>query len=236
MNLPIDIILLIIQLLPIADIRNLLRCDKNFNLLSSNKFIAPLIDVDSFDWENTLNCELLKSYFKHHIIDHVYTFNYIGRRTLSIMEKYTFEIFCFGYIHLFPNRYIHKNNIISNQVCRGRIYFNAAYNNFMNLIKFMTDFKKLYYFPVTLAAILNCNLKILKLLKQHKYNFSDYGWKYSVKVQQLKVLKWAKSNGYILESYIFDYAIKNKYLDILKWACKNNYIDVNTYKQATLNN
>ena len=116
------------------------------------------------------------------------------------------------------------------------MYLNEEYNNFMNLIKFMTNFTKPYYYPMVYGAILNCNLKILKLFKQHKYRFSYIEWMYCVMAQQLKILKWAKNNGYTFDPDIFNYAIKNKYLHILNFAYKNNYIDVNTYKQATLNN
>ena len=40
MNLFIDIILIIIDLLPVHNTINLLKCNKKLNLLSSNKIIA----------------------------------------------------------------------------------------------------------------------------------------------------------------------------------------------------
>ena len=234
MDLHLDIILLIIQLLPIPDIRNLSRCNKKFNLLSSNKIIASYIDIDSFDWENMLNAELLKSYSKHLEIACNFS-NYVEQEYLSKKEKYTFEIFCYGYVHLFPNRYVYGYNKILHSKY-GRIYFNAGFNNFSNLIKFMANFSSPNYSVVAIGSISNCNLKILKFLKERKYYLSDYNWMYSVMTQQLKILKWAKNNGYTFDSRIFNNAIMNKHLDILKFAYKNNYIDANTYKQATLNN
>ena len=229
MNLLSDIILIIIQLLPVPDTRNLLRCDKKTNLLASNKIIASIIDINSLNWENKLNNDLVTINPKF-----INYGDYIWRERLSECEKYTFEIICYGYIHLLSKRYMFKyNGILCNYT---KIYIHIGYNNFLDLIKFLSkNFNTCYYYILEGAAI-NGNLKIYKLVKGYGYIFSYYDWANTVKAQQLPILKWAKNNGYNISALAFDYAIQNKYLDILKWANKNNYIDANIYMQVILNN
>ena len=223
-----DIILTIIELLSIIDTRNLLRSCKKLYLLSSNKFIYLFINKK---WEEKINSAFVKpESFK-------FILSIIERKNFTEMEKYTSEIICYGYIHLLPQRYIHENNMMFYNY--GAIWLNAGFNNFLDLINFMTELvnKKcsLICFRVAEGAIMNCNLKILKLLRTKKYSLDNHNWTIAVKVQQLKILKWAKNNGYNFKPWIFDYAIDNKHLDILKFAYKNNYISENIYN-AALNN
>ena len=67
------------------------------------------IDINSLDWKNKLIYNLSNSKSKF-IIFNIYS--YSGLESLSECEKYTFEIICYGYIHLLPYRYILKTKII----------------------------------------------------------------------------------------------------------------------------
>ena len=228
----VDIILMIIVLLPILDIRNLLRCSKKLYLLRLNKNILLIIDVDSLIWENKLNSELLQ--LKSFLIFNFSNIHDIVHDNPHPRNKYILEIFWYGYIHLLPTRYIFINDAYGYYYYYN-IYINAGKNNFLDLIKFMID----YNFPLEamiLGASLSGNIKILKILlskKRHLYNLylSD-----AVRMQQLQILKWAKKNGFYISIWTFQYAIENKHLEILKWAYKNNYVSKNIYKQAILNN
>ena len=233
----IDIILTINEFLPIHDTRNLLRCNKRLNSLvrHSNKNILSIVDINSLNWENKLNSTLVNSI----IIKSMYLnySRYIKRENLYKIEKYTFEIICYGYIHLLPNRYVFENNMMFHGY--NQIDLNAGYNNFLDLIKFKSEFVvnryTPHYFCVAIGAIMDGNLKILKLLKQRKYIFWGSDWTHAIKAQQLRVLTWSEITEYSIKTMVLNNAIANRHLNILKWACKYNYIDKNIYWQVTSN-
>ena len=224
-----DIILVIIELLPIPDIRNLLRCNKKLNLLFFNKNILSIIDINSLNWGKKLNHELEKSIIGHRLIT-LYGKNFIYPTNLFKKEKYTVEIVCFGYKHLIPNRYMVHNTVLSNsQIC-----LHNGYNAFWDLIKFV---KYDYYGMIHIAfgAIITGNLKILKWLKHNNFDFSNVYWHEAVTSCQLQVLKWAKNNGYNLNQWIFVYPNSDyKFLNIFKWAFKNYLISANVYHNLIL--
>ena len=199
-------------------------------MLSSNKIIAPLININSIDWKKKLICDCIKSQeenlFYRFIIRDVYVII-----ILYPEKKYTLELICHGYIHLLPNRYVlYYSEILINSIS---IYSIVGLNNFLDLTKFLikNNFSPGYITYISFGAMTHGNLEILKYLKQHKYKFDHADWKYAVMGRQLRVLKWAKNNGYCINTWIFNYAIQNKDLNILKWAYKNNYIDANIYRQ-----
>ena len=227
----IDIFLIIIDFLPIHDIRNFLRCNKKLNLFRFNKNILSIIDINSLNWEKKLNSKLPESNADQFI--HFFNIHDIVHRIYPCqMKKYALEIVCYGYIHLLPKKYELINNILFSY---RFIYLNAGYNNFFDLTKFLIKFYNSKFSYTILGASMNGNLKMLKLIKQNNYILDMIHLRYAAKAQQLCVLKWAKINGYIFQTHVFDHAIKNKYLHILKWACKNNFIDENIYQQAILN-
>ena len=175
MDLHIDIILIIINLLSIPDIRNLIRCDRKLNLLhSKNKLLS--VDINSLNWENKLNSDLSNP--KIYIYVNLYDINL---KDLSKKDKYIIEINYNGYCHLLLNRYIYINNYTS--ISYGRIQFNAEYNNFLELIKFNTKFINGYRFTIARGATVAGNLKILKWLKQQRYQFASCEWIIAVKCQ-----------------------------------------------------
>ena len=103
MDLIIDIILKIIDLLPIPDTRNLLRCSKKLHLLSSNKIILLPINKNSLNWQNKLIFDLSKYKSKSEMFN---LFPRIEEEKFSELEKYIFELICCGYMHLLPTRYL----------------------------------------------------------------------------------------------------------------------------------
>ena len=138
MNLPIDIILIIIKLLPIPDIRNLIRCDKKLNLLRF-KNILSIININSLNWKNKLNFELTNSKYYKFLAPN--SFKTIDLQDFSPIEKYTVEVICYGYIHLLPDKYI-----LNNSVCLyAQIRLIAGYNNFLDFIKFYNKFRLYIY-------------------------------------------------------------------------------------------
>ena len=159
MKLPIDIILIIIYFLPIPDTRSLLKCDKKLNLLCLDKNILLIIYKNSIYWENKLNSELKKSYPLH-------LYHRVSTCIFSEMEKYTFELVCYGYIHLLPNKYISIYNDVLTKY--KQIYVNAIYNNFWDLNKLSMIFLNRIHF-IELNSTINTNLKILKLFKENKF-------------------------------------------------------------------
>ena len=225
MDLVIDIFCIIIDFLPICDTRNLLRCSKKLHLLSTNKVISSIININSLNWENKLNSDLPKWDQKFYINNSCSSdvFINIKREYLSVIEKYTFENICYGYVHLIPNKYMTHNNIMGNYL--EIIHINAGYSNFLDLIKFCNPMR----FYVSVGAAMNGNLKIFKLFHTkhygHGYAFNDNFWEFVIKLRQLQILKWAKNNGYTFNTHVFKNAIENKHLNILKWAYKHNFIE-----------
>ena len=193
MDLPIGIILIIINLLPIPDIRNLIKCDSKLNLLHS-KNILSIIDINSLKWEHKLNFELINPHYYKYM-------NAIHLKQLSEKQKYTFENSCYGYRHLLLDR--DRNNF--EIYCYGPILVNAVYNNFWDFIKFNIKIIKGYSTHIAKVTIILGNLKILKYLKQLGYKFHGPDWHHAVKARHIRVLKWANNNGYEFNPLLYEY-------------------------------
>ena len=158
----------------------------------------------------------------------------IDEKYLHRIDKYVLEIACSGFIYLLPNTYAIIDCLIIRNYLIDKF---AGYNNFLELIRLIIETNNRFNIIfIASNAIINGNLKILKLLKQNEFYFSNTNWLRIDSAQQLKILKWAKNNSYFFDSWTFDDAIKDKHLDILKWTCKNKFIDADIYHQLILNN
>ena len=103
--LPKEIILLILEELPITGKRNLIRCNKELNKLRN--FMN--------EYEKIFN-EMINE------------INYLGSKVkLEGLEKYTLEIVYDGYSKLMLPKYIIKKNKILYE--HKRLYFNSASRN-----------------------------------------------------------------------------------------------------------
>ena len=225
MDISFDIILIVIDFLPIHDTRNLLRCGRKLNLLRLNKNIALLIDINSLNWEKKLNYEIKSKVDRFFNVFYFFTIHDVAN-LICPMEKYTLEIICYGYDHLLLNRYILKYNRVFGQF--NIMLFYVGYNNFLDLTKLLIYLGVINYYGsnnIIYGAAINGNLKILKYLKQHNCRFDYIEWRYAIMSRQLRVLKWVKNNGYYIDNHSFNYAIENKHWDILNWAVKNNLIN-----------
>ena len=228
--LPLDIKRIIIDILPIPDKRNLIRCCKSFNQL------YYLMKSYEIEFEKLLNVTKFVSYNPRKFNQYeLYALEYIYYDREDIPDKYL--------------NHTHNKNLLTEHAL---LYFNMAMNQ-INVCK------KIYIkYTVFIVSIMNGaasagNLKMLKWARKnketgyHKLNsnicklaalnghlevlqwarkkrctaWSTDTCSNAARNGHLEVLKWARENGYDWSSETCYFAICNGHLEVLKWALEN---------------
>jgi hypothetical protein len=230
--LPKEIIMVILEELPITGKRNLIRCNKELNKFSIEKYENQFMKM--------INDE-----------------NYLGTKIkqLDSLGKYTLEILYDGYANLLPKIYIIKENKILNKY--EEIYFNIAKKNFRELLEILIRHNRKYgpnilcgaarggnlellqwcwenvdilrkiiintcwSYSIYTCAIKSGNLNILKFLRENNWYWDSNICAKAAKYGNLEMLKWLRENGCDWDSYVYAKAAKNGYLEVLKWAHEN---------------
>ena len=149
-TLPKEIILLILEELPITGKRNLIRCNKELNKL-----------------RNFMNeCEKIFNEMINEI-------NYLGSKVkLEGLEKYTLEIVYDGYSKLMLPRYIIKKNKILYE--HKRLYFNSASRNLIGILEILINCNKKYKIEITNGAANGGHLEVLQWARQNGCECNSY--------------------------------------------------------------
>jgi hypothetical protein len=202
-QLPKEIILIILNYLPITGKRNLIRCNKQFN-----NHLWYLMEKYESEFMKIINEN-----------------NYLGTKIYKQcdgFEKYTLEIVYDGYENLLLDRYIIPENAILYEY--GKIYFNSAAKNYQGILKILMRCNKKKQIFMVRGAAYGGNLKLLKWCISRQWNRWQNNWKCdnwictnAAKGGHLEVLKWAWENGCAWNRDTCAYAAKGGYLEVLKW-------------------
>src|SRR5437868_1290654 len=124
-QIPNDIFITLLNILPITGKRNLFRCNKKMYQLHS------LMGKYEKEFNDMINNE-----------------KYLGQNiTLLELEKYTLEIVYDGFINLMPKKYFIENNKILYDF--PELYFNCAKRNLFDMSKILIEYNKKYGMKIT---------------------------------------------------------------------------------------
>ena len=194
-----DALKLILDILPMPDKRNLLRCTTWTNKLNN---LLPLYEKQFYDLTYSLFIEPL----------HIYR--------LKPLEKYTLEYTYYGYVNAMPKEYINVNNKIL--YFSSRICYHAGKNNYVELIKILTYYTKRYECEIMKGLAKGGHLETLKWCRTNDYEWNSDVCSNAALGGCLEVLKWLRENGCDWDSETCRYAAMNGNLEIIKWARDNS--------------
>ena len=205
-NLIHDIILTIFTYLPITDKRNLIRTSTLFHKLSAH---MPQIEKE----------------FQKMINDTKFliSINYTG--FYNPLYKYTIELIYDGYSHLIPEHYIISKNRIMHEY--KKVYYRAALNGNLDMIKILLSSKQNYYIKrqnaaqVMIGAAEAGRFEILEWMLDNNYHFNGCMTAYAAKGNQFELFKWLINEGCKIDDKTCQYAMETENISMIKWLYEN---------------
>ena len=143
--LPTDIILILLDVLPMCDKRNLIRCTVQFNKLTflMQQYQSKFLKSMAFVWNISL----------------------------TSLEKYTLEYVYDGYVNIMPKHYINNHNKIL--YAYSDIYYHAGKENHTELIKLLVNHNKKYIQEIINGLATNNHLTTLMWIREMNFDW-DY--------------------------------------------------------------
>ena len=193
--LPREIHLIIIQHLPIPDVRKIIRCNRLFNSFKDK--------IQQYQDE---------------FIEMINDTKYLGEKiiTLNNFEKYTLECAYYGYANMILPNYIRPDNKILYNY--PRLYFNSAKRKFKKLIKILFHCNKSCKINICSGAAFGGHLNLLKWARENGCDWDSLTCTAAACNGHMDILKWARENGCDWNSDACAYAALNGHLEVLKWA------------------
>ena len=201
MNLPIEIIKMILFHLPIIiDKRNFIRSSKYLN-----QFYPLMKNIES-EFVELLNAT-----------------KFVDTKLLKFNQS---ELYALEYIYYdrenIPNKYLNQNENLLTKY--SLLYFNMAMNQ-TNVCKKIYNKYKIFTNSIINGAASVGNLKMIKWIRKHKNNkyngFYTNMCKFAALNGHLEVLKWSREIKCGRTDDTCKSAALNGHLEILKWAHEN---------------